>query len=76
MPLSKCRFCGKKVPNLYRPSHELKCIVRRQKEGSYVSPKSKKRAEKVRLERLKREEVERKSRPQKSLDALLGDEEK
>lgn len=70
MPLSKCRYCGKKVPNPYRPSHELNCIVRRQKEGVYVSPESKKRAEKARLKRQKQEEEERRNRPQKSLEVF------
>ena len=74
MPLSKCRFCGKKVPNPYRPYHERVCIVRRQKEGTYVSPESRRRFEKNRLERLKREEEERRNKPQKTLIDFEYDE--
>jgi DNA-binding GntR family transcriptional regulator len=71
MPLCKCHYCGKKVPNPYRPYHEQVCIVRRQKEGTYVSPESKKRHEKARLKRLEQEEIERKNRPQKNLERFI-----
>lgn len=70
MPLSKCRFCGKKVPNPYRPHHEQVCVVRRQREGSYVSPESKKQYVKARLNRAKQEEIERRNRPQKGLEVF------
>ena len=34
MPLSKCRYCGKKVTNPYRPYHEnVLCLVMRRKRG-------------------------------------------
>lgn len=34
MPLSKCRICGKKVPNLFRPYHEqVACRVMRRRRG-------------------------------------------
>jgi len=37
MPLSKCRHCGKKVPNPYRPYHEkVLCLVARRKRGELL----------------------------------------
>lgn len=68
MPLSKCRFCGKKVPNPYRPYHErVLCIAARKSRGEYVDPQALKLQRK--LERLKflREEEEARARPQKLL---------
>ena len=70
MPLSKCRFCGKKVPNPFRPHHEHMCVKRRLREGTYVSPESKRQAEKLRLKRLKEEEEERRNKPQRTMEAF------
>lgn len=34
MPLSRCRFCGKKLPNPYRKHHEkYSCLVMRKLRG-------------------------------------------
>jgi DNA-binding GntR family transcriptional regulator len=71
VPLSKCRFCGKKVPNPYRPYHERVCVVRRQREGSYVSPKSRRQEEKTRLERLEQEKIEEEKGPQTGLERFI-----
>jgi len=68
MPLSKCRFCGRKVPNLYRPYHErVLCVVARKARGEYVDPEVRRRREKRECERLRREAEEAESRPQKLL---------
>jgi hypothetical protein len=68
MPLSKCRFCGKKVPNPYRPYHEkVQCIVARKARGEYVDPQTQKRQLKKEVERQRREAEEAKRRPQKTL---------
>ena len=68
MPLSKCRFCGKKVPNPYRPYHEkVQCIVARKARGEYVDPEVRKRQLKRELEQKKTLEEEEKNRPQQTL---------
>lgn len=37
MPLSKCRICGKKVPNPYRPYHErVMCLEMRRQKGELL----------------------------------------
>ena len=65
MPLSKCRYCGKMIPNPYRLYHEkVACIVARQLRGEYVSPEEKKRSEKEERKRLR----ELKKQPQKLLE--------
>lgn len=70
MPLSKCRFCGKKVPNPYRPYHEkVQCIVARKARGEYVDPEVRKRQLKRELEQKKTLEEEEKNRPQQTLMA-------
>lgn len=69
--MSKCRYCRKKVPNPYRPYHERVCVVRRLREGTYVSSESRKREEKARLKRLEQEKIERENRPQKSLEGFI-----
>jgi hypothetical protein len=34
VPLSKCRYCGKKVPNIFHKYHEqVSCLVMRKKRG-------------------------------------------
>ncbi len=68
MPLSKCRFCGKKVPNIFHKYHEsVQCVVARKMRGEYVSPEIRKRQVKAEQERLKKLEEEAKNRPQKTL---------
>jgi N-formylglutamate amidohydrolase len=47
MPLSKCRFCGKMIPNPYHKRHEqFTCVQMRIQRGDYVEPKAKRKAEK------------------------------
>lgn len=37
MPLSKCRICGKKVPNPYRPYHEkYQCLEMKRRKGLLI----------------------------------------
>jgi hypothetical protein len=68
MPLSKCRFCFKKVPNPYRPYHErVQCIVARKARGEYIDPKTRKRQLKADLEKRRKDAEEAKNRPQKTL---------
>lgn len=70
MPLSKCRFCGKKVPNPYRPYHErVQCVAARKARGEYVSPETRKRQSKMEKERRRKEDEDAKNRPQKSIEA-------
>lgn len=72
MPLSKCHFCGKKVPNPYRPYHEkVQCIVARKVRGEYVDPETLKRRLKVDLEKRRKETEEAKNRPQKTLTVFI-----
>lgn len=34
MPLSRCRHCGKMIPNIFHKYHEeVQCLVMRQKKG-------------------------------------------
>lgn len=60
MPLSHCRTCGKKIPNIFRKWHEqVQCIRARQLRGEYIDPtalkKQKKREEQIRLAEEERE---------------------
>lgn len=72
MPLSKCRFCGKMVPNPFRPYHERdQCIVARKARGEYVDPEIRKRQLKAELQRQRREAEEAEKRPQKRMSAFV-----
>ena len=68
MPLSKCRFCGKKVPNIFHKYHEqVQCVVARKARGEYVDPQAKRRHVKAEKERLRKLGEEARNRPQKTL---------
>jgi hypothetical protein len=56
MPMSKCRFCGKMIPNPYHKNHEARmCIQGRISRGEFVSAETKARANLEREVRLKNE---------------------
>jgi len=46
------------------------CVKRRLREGTYVSPESKRQAEKLRLKRLKEEEGKRRGKPQRTMESF------